>query len=56
MATEYASVSGTPSASDPALAEIVRRLVDAYRPERIYLFGSVARGTRVPTATTTFWW
>ena len=31
-------------ARDPVLAEIVRRLVDAYRPERIYLFGSVARG------------
>ncbi|HVF61832.1 MAG TPA: nucleotidyltransferase domain-containing protein [Thermoanaerobaculia bacterium] len=29
---------------DLALAEIVSRLVDAYRPERIYLFGSRARG------------
>ncbi len=29
---------------DPVLAEIVRRLVDAYEPERIYLFGSHARG------------
>jgi predicted nucleotidyltransferase len=28
---------------DRALAEIVRRLVEAYRPERIYLFGSRAR-------------
>ena len=27
-----------------ALAEIVRRLVEAYQPERIYLFGSKARG------------
>jgi hypothetical protein len=26
---------------DPLLAEVVRRLVDAYQPERIYLFGSV---------------
>jgi uncharacterized protein len=34
----------TPTASDPVLAEVVRRLIDAYRPERIYLFGSVARG------------
>lgn len=33
---------------DPKLAEIVRRLVDAYRPERIYLFGSVARGETGP--------
>jgi hypothetical protein len=30
--------------SDPILTEIVRRLVDAYEPERIYLFGSHARG------------
>ena len=29
---------------DPVLAEIVRRLVDAYEPERVYLFGSHARG------------
>jgi predicted nucleotidyltransferase len=27
-----------------ALAEVVRRLVAAYQPERIYLFGSAARG------------
>ena len=30
--------------SDAVLAELVRRLVDAYEPERIYLFGSKARG------------
>lgn len=30
--------------SDATLADIVGRLVDAYRPERIYLFGSQARG------------
>jgi len=29
---------------DPKLAEIVRRLVAALHPERIYLFGSRARG------------
>jgi len=29
---------------DPVLAEIIRRLVSAYQPERIYLFGSRARG------------
>ena len=29
---------------DAALAEIVRRLVEAYQPERVYLFGSKARG------------
>jgi predicted nucleotidyltransferase len=33
---------------DPKLAEIVRRLVDAYQPERIYLFGSIARGEAGP--------
>jgi predicted nucleotidyltransferase len=34
--------------SDPVLAEIVRRLVAAYDPERIYLFGSKARGDEGP--------
>ena len=29
---------------DQAIAEITRRLVDYYQPERIYLFGSAARG------------
>lgn len=29
---------------DPTLAEVVRRLVSAYQPERVYLFGSQARG------------
>jgi predicted nucleotidyltransferase len=32
------------AASDPILTGVVRRLVEAYSPERIYLFGSVARG------------
>lgn len=31
--------------SDPLLKEIVSRLVELYTPERIYLFGSTARGT-----------
>lgn len=30
--------------ADPVLAEIVARLTEAYAPERIYLFGSAARG------------
>jgi predicted nucleotidyltransferase len=34
--------------SDPALAEIVRRLVEEYHPERVYLFGSRARGDAGP--------
>jgi predicted nucleotidyltransferase len=32
----------------PVLTEIVRRLVNAYEPERIYLFGSHARGEEGP--------
>ena len=47
MATEHATFR-TPTASDAALAEVVRRLVNAYHPERIYLFGSVARGDAGP--------
>ena len=35
-------------AHDPLLTEIVRRLVDTYHPERIYLFGSCARGESGP--------
>ena len=31
-----------------AIAEITRRLVEYYHPERIYLFGSVARGDESP--------
>jgi predicted nucleotidyltransferase len=34
--------------NDPALAEVVRRLTEAYQPERIYLFGSKARGDAGP--------
>jgi predicted nucleotidyltransferase len=33
-----------PDAADPILAEMIRRLVAAVRPQRIYLFGSRARG------------
>jgi uncharacterized protein len=33
---------------DPMLAEIVWRLVEAYQPERIFLFGSRARGDAGP--------
>ncbi len=33
---------------DSVLAEIVRRLVDAYQPRRVYLFGSKARGDAGP--------
>ena len=34
----------TGAPDDPVLETIVNRLVDAYQPERIYLFGSLARG------------
>jgi len=34
--------------ADPRLDEVVRRLVAAFRPERIYLFGSAARGEAGP--------
>jgi predicted nucleotidyltransferase len=34
--------------SDPTLAELLRRLVSAYEPERVYLFGSRARGDAGP--------
>lgn len=33
---------------DAALAEALRRLLEAYRPERVYLFGSRARGDAGP--------
>jgi uncharacterized protein len=36
--------------ADPDLAEIVRRLVEAYAPERVYLFGSRARGDDGPNS------
>lgn len=36
--------TGAAAANDPRLIEAVRRLERAYAPERIYLFGSRARG------------
>ncbi len=33
---------------DPTLAELLRRLVRAYQPERVYLFGSRGRGEAGP--------
>jgi predicted nucleotidyltransferase len=44
MAVKQATNLRSLAPDDPALAEVVRRLVEAYHPERIYLFGSVARG------------
>jgi uncharacterized protein len=37
-----------PAAGDAVLTDLVRRLVEAYRPKRIYLFGSKARGDAGP--------
>jgi len=50
MPTEHATISKPPSPGGPILAEVVRRLVEAYLPERIYLFGSVARGDAGPAS------
>ena len=38
----------TAAAGDPVLTEVLRRLIAAYAPERIYLFGSRARGDSGP--------
>ncbi len=35
---------GMDAAADPIAIEITRRLVSLYRPTRVYLFGSKARG------------
>lgn len=48
MSAQHAMILQTPTVDDPALADVVRRLVQAYQPERIYLFGSVARGDAGP--------
>jgi predicted nucleotidyltransferase len=42
------AVRRVPSAHDPILGEVVGRLVRAYQPERVYLFGSAARGDAGP--------
>jgi len=48
MALDHSTVFKTPTATDAALSEVVRLLVEAYRTERIYLFGSVVRGHAGP--------
>lgn len=42
------SVAATAHRRNPVLDEMVRRLVETYSPERIYLFGSAARGDSGP--------
>jgi predicted nucleotidyltransferase/HEPN domain-containing protein len=41
---ERALASKPPSADNPVLDEVARRLVETCHPDRIYLFGSAARG------------
>lgn len=43
MSGRETAILGTPTVGDPVLAEMVHRLVEVYQPERIILFGSVAR-------------
>ena len=40
--------NATPQVEDPRLTEVICRLVAAYEPNRIYLFGSRARGEGGP--------
>ena len=48
MPEAFSRTFAPPSAADPILADLVQRLRDLYRPERIYLFGSTARGESGP--------
>ncbi len=43
MADAHSLTGVAPSTASPVLGEMVRRLVELYRPEKVYLFGSVAR-------------
>jgi excisionase family DNA binding protein len=42
--------SAVPIERHPVVTEIVRRLIAAYDPERVYLFGSAARGDTNPNS------
>jgi excisionase family DNA binding protein len=44
------AISTSPTELDAVLTEIIRRLVAAYEPERVYLFGSAARGEANPNS------
>ena len=48
MAKTQSETFKPPSADDPVLSEVVRRLSEVYHPLRIYLFGSAARGDAGP--------
>jgi predicted nucleotidyltransferase len=46
--SRYRTYVNVVAPSDTRLVDLVRRLVNAYRPERVYLFGSHARGDAGP--------
>ncbi len=48
MSDSQAQAVSPPSAGDRLLAQVVACLVEVYHPERIYLFGSAARGDSGP--------
>lgn len=48
MLQDQGQAPQSPPVDDPILAEIVRRLVQAFDPEQIYLFGSHAQGEEGP--------
>ncbi len=48
MANGSSLTTRTPSADDPIVSVLVRRLVEIYHPDRIFLFGSSARGDAGP--------
>ena len=48
MSTTQIEAFKPPSADDPVLSEVVRRLSEVYHTLRIYLFGSAARGDAGP--------
>jgi predicted nucleotidyltransferase len=50
MRTSEIDTCRPPGIDAPALAEIVRRLAEVYRPEGIYPFGSTARGDAGPNS------
>lgn len=50
MAPLSTEIPRPPTAADPVLTDVVRRLVEIYHPLRIYLFGSTARGDAGPNS------
>jgi predicted nucleotidyltransferase len=48
MNDHNAALLAVPAASDPVVGEILKRLVELYNPQRVYLFGSAARGDAGP--------